>query len=190
MIFAELDLDIAAVGDLDGALHRSRAKFEPLHHLVGGFYIELIGVDLQPVGFVNGLAGLNAEQDIVGVIIGALAIMAVIGRHHRNRRILGQLDEQSVDFFLLGQLVVLNLDVIAVAEDRRVLFDGELGLLIVTVVERRRHFALQTGAQRNQSAVKLLEQLFIDARLVVESFGVTQGHQLAQIAVALVVHGQ
>ena len=71
------------------------------------------------------------------MIIGALAIMAVVGRHHRNRSVLGQFDEQSVDFFLLGQFVVLNLDVIAVAEDRRVLFDGELGFFIVAVVERR-----------------------------------------------------
>ena len=126
----------------------------------------------------------------MGMIIGALAIMAIVGRHHRNRRILGQLDQQPVDLFLLGQFVVLNLDVIAVAEDRRVLLDGELGFLVIAVVERLRHFALQTGAQRDQAAVKLPEQFLVDARLIVKPFDVAQGHQLAQIAVALIVHRQ
>ena len=49
---------------------------------------------------------------------------------------------------------------------------------------------MQAGAQRDQPAVEFPEQLFVDARLIVESFHVTEGNQLAEIAIALVVHCQ
>ena len=45
----------------------------------------------------------------------ALAVVAIVGRNHRNRHFFGQFDQQPVDFFLLGQFVVLDLDVVTVA---------------------------------------------------------------------------
>ena len=41
MIFAELDFDIAAVGNFDRPFHRVRAEVETLHHLFSGFEIKL-----------------------------------------------------------------------------------------------------------------------------------------------------
>src|SRR5712692_3452757 len=44
--------------------------------------------------------------------------------------------------------------------------------------------------EREQPAVQLAQQLLVDARLVVEALAVAGGHELAEVAVALAVHGE
>ena len=49
---------------------------------------------------------------------------------------------------------------------------------------------MQTGAQGDEPAVEFLEQLFIDARLIIKPFHVAERDELTQITVALLIHRQ
>ena len=135
VILAEFDFEIAAVGDFQVSAPPRPGSSRTPDHLFGGFQIELIGFHLEPILFIDRLAGLHAEQHIVRMKIVALAVVAVVGRDHGNRNFLRQLDEQAIYLFLLRQLVVLDFDVIPVAENRRVLLYGGFGLLIIAVVQ-------------------------------------------------------
>src|SRR5690242_21243884 len=103
------------------------------------------------------------------VKISALPIVTIIGRHHGKRKLLRQLDELRVNLFLFGKFVVLNLDIVAIAENSCVGFRGGLGLVVKAIVERLGDFTLQTGTKRDQAAVEFLKQLFVDTRLVVKT---------------------
>jgi hypothetical protein len=67
---------------------------------------------------------------------------------------------------------------------------GRFGFLKIAVVQRLRYFALQASAQGNEPAVELFKQLLVNARLIVKSFHVAEGDQLAEISIALGVHRQ
>ena len=57
-------------------------------------------------------------------------------------------------------------------------------------LERARDLALETAAQADQALRMLREQVLVDARPVVEPFGVARRHQLDQVLVAFVGLGQ
>ena len=57
-------------------------------------------------------------------------------------------------------------------------------------LQRARHLALQAAAQADESLRMLGQQFLVDARPVVEPFGVAGRHQLDQVLVALVGLGE
>ena len=107
---------------------------EFLGHFLGGFEVELIGLELHALFIQHGLAGLDAEQDFMGPGIATPQVMAVVGGHQRQPQFPPEADEPVVDDGLLRNAVGLELQVeIAVAEDLRVLqgrFAG--GLFLAT----------------------------------------------------------
>ena len=84
VVLAKLHLEIAAVGDLQGSLHRLGAIVKSLLHLLGRFDIGLVRLELEPVFFIDGFAGLHAEQHVVSVIIRPLAVVAIVGGDDGN----------------------------------------------------------------------------------------------------------
>src|SRR5215467_314934 len=139
---------------------------------------------------MNRFTGLNAKQDVVGIKIVALAVVAIVSGDDGKREVFRQFDEQWIDLFLLRQLVVLYLDVVALRENGSITHSCSFGLLYIARHKRLRHFALQTGAESNQAAVHFSEQFFIDTRLVVEAFHKTERDQLAEISIPLMIHRQ
>ena len=87
VVLAKLHLEIAAVGDLQGSLHRLGAIVKPSLHFLGRFDIELVGLQFEPVVFTDRFAGLNAEQHVVSVIIRPFAVVTIVGGDHGNREI-------------------------------------------------------------------------------------------------------
>src|SRR5258708_5166506 len=82
------------------------------------------------------------------------------------------------------QLVVLQLQIVAVLEDTRVPFGRLAGLVESVGAETSRDFTRQTSRQNNEALVALLEDLLVDARLVVEAFFVSGAEQAAEVAIA------
>ena len=80
MILAEFDVNVAAIGDFERPLDGAGTIVEALIHLVGGFEIKLVGLDLQAIVIADRFAGLHAEQHIVRVEIRPLAVMTIVGR--------------------------------------------------------------------------------------------------------------
>ena len=92
---------------------------------------------------------------------------------------------------LLGDPVVLHLQVEAVRpEQLAVVLRARPGLGVLAVEDGRRDVTGQAGAQRDQSLVVAFQQLVVDARLVIEAFGVSQGAEREEVRVPGEVAGQ
>jgi hypothetical protein len=66
VIGLEIELD-GTVGNGHGIVNGSGNLGEIVAHLLGGFEIELVGIENEPVGIVDGLLGLDAQQNLVGL---------------------------------------------------------------------------------------------------------------------------
>ena len=63
---AELDLDVAALGDLERAAQRVVVAGEVAGHLLGRLEEEVVGLELPVVRVLERVARLDAEQRLVG----------------------------------------------------------------------------------------------------------------------------
>ena len=106
--FDFVELEIAAFGNGHGAGKDIRTVFKDKRHLFCGLHKELIALEFQPVRLMNGLAGLHAHQNVLGVSIVLTEIVAVIGGHHRHGQFFFQAEEISMDAMLLRQSLVLD----------------------------------------------------------------------------------
>ena len=80
---AEIKVKLTLVCDLLGVGAGLRHHCEQIIHLIGGFDVKLIGLELHPVGVLNGFSGLDAEQDALHLGIIPPQIVGVVGGGHR-----------------------------------------------------------------------------------------------------------
>ncbi len=127
----------------------------------------------------------------MGARIGVAEVMDVARRDHGQAAPLGQGDELGVDPLLHLQVRVLQLHVDAVAAED-LLEPVELRLRVVAPVllERLAHAAREAARERDQARAVPLEQLPVDARLVVVALEVAERGELDQVPVALVRLGE
>ncbi len=104
---AELKVKIALLGDLCGVGAGLRYHGEQLVHLVCGLDVEFIGLELHAVGILNGLAGLDAQQDALHLGVLFAQIMGVVGGCHGDARLPGKFDELRQNSGILFQAVIL-----------------------------------------------------------------------------------
>ncbi len=186
-----LQLDVAALGDGQGAREHVGRVLEDAHHLVVALHVELVALELQPARILDGLARLYADHHVLGVGVLFAEIVAVVGRDQRNAGVLAQAQQVGADLVLLLQALVLNLEEeILCAEE----LAEEAGSLARGVVLPFRQalgdFALQAAGKPDQPARVLGEKFLADARLVVEAVERRLGGDLHQVAVALVGLGE
>jgi len=81
MIGAELQGDITAGRDLPRGSQYLGVGEEP-GHLRRAFEIELVRLELHAARGVDGFAGLDAQQDVMGPGIFGLEVVHVVGGHH------------------------------------------------------------------------------------------------------------
>ena len=115
---AELDLDVAALGDLEGAAHRVVVAGEVERHLGGRLEVEVVGLELPVVGVLERVAGLNAEERLVCARVGVAQVVDVAGRDGREAGLLRELRELGQDARLHVEVRVLQLDVDVVLAER------------------------------------------------------------------------
>ncbi len=82
--------DVAALGDLPGAVDRVFELAEQLHHFVARFQIEVRRVPAHPVRVVHHFAGLDAQQDLVRARIVAPQVVRIVGDDQRKTGLLGK----------------------------------------------------------------------------------------------------
>src|SRR5262249_44697785 len=99
-----------------------------------------------------------------------------------------ELDQHLVARDLLRQVVILDLEVEAVAEDAEVLGRDLAAALVVAGLEGPVDLAREAAARADQAAVQLREELLVDPRLEVEALAVRERHELAEVAVPREVH--
>ncbi len=88
------------------------------------------------------------------------------------------LNELLIDRLLLVQHMILQLQIITVAEDFAKLAGGVLSGFDIAIHQVMRHFRAQTRRQADQAFVVGLQQFAVNARLVVHAFQRGQRRQL------------
>jgi hypothetical protein len=114
--------------------------------------------------------------------------MDVVRRHEGQAELAGDGDELGVDRFLLGEAVVLELDVeVAGRENRGVGPGGILGLLGEPPGKPRGQFALEAAREPDEPFGVGGQELLVDPRPVIEALEIALGDELAEVLVAAVV---
>ena len=90
----------ATLGDVEGAGQDFGGIFEYAIHFVVVLDEELGAIELHTRGVVDGLAGLDAEHDVLGVSVVLAEIVAVVGGDEWKAQIFFQLEEAGMDLVL------------------------------------------------------------------------------------------
>jgi hypothetical protein len=180
---------LAGLRDLQGRVARLGELAEQLPHLLGRLDVELLGVELQAVRVGQDLAGLlDAQKHIVGSGLAALRVVGVVGGHQRDAQVPGQADQERVDRSLLGETVLLQLDIEGPRAEQVPERCRRLpGLGFLTGHQHPADLAGQAPREADQPLRPLGEQLPVDARPVVEALQVGVGDQPEEVPVARLV---
>ena len=188
---AELELDVAALGHLERPRHRVLEAGEVAGHLLGRLEEELVRVELPVRRVLERVARLDAEKRLVRERVVGVEVVDVTGRHEREPRLGGERDQLRVHLLLLGEPGVLELDVGRVApEDLDEAIEIRAGVLRPPLRERPRHAAREASGERDDPLRVALEELPVDARLVVVALEVAERRELDQVRVTLVRLGE
>ena len=85
-------------------------------HLLRGFEIELVRGKTEPLGIRQGPAGLEAEQDLMGMGLLLVQVVAVIGGHHLDPQFPAKFPQSNVGAVLFLYAVFLQFEIEPVAE--------------------------------------------------------------------------
>ena len=191
MVFAELEVHIAQVRDFGGVGNGFGVIGEEGSHLCLRLHKELPGLKAHPAGLVQGLARLDAHEDVLHLRVLPAEIVGVVGGDEGDARLLTQADERSVHLLLSRDSVVLELQVIAVLpEEGAHLQCHFLGLVILPPQQQPGDLPGHTGGTGDQAAGVLPQQVQVDPWLNVKALQIALGHHVGQIAVALLVPAQ
>src|SRR3990170_2216494 len=192
MVHAELDLHVAPFRDrqrvrkgVGGGVPERPLEF------FGRLDVELVRTEPHPGGIRDRLPRLQAEQDLLELVVPGIQVVAVVRRDQRGPGPARKGDEERVHLPLLGQAVVLDLEVESpVREDRSVLFQHLEGLRLALGPQRERDLALQARRGGDQPLRVSPQQFLVDPRLVVEPFRVREGGEPEEVPVPGLVFRQ
>ncbi len=184
-------LHLAALGDFPRPVDGVFQLAEQRHHLGARFQIEIWIVPVHTRRVAHGLPGLNAHQNFVGARVVAMQVMRVVGSHQRNAGFLRQPVHLRGDQLVLIQAMILNFQKeIALAENILIRVRQAAGFVVAIGHQRFVDVAAQAGRERDDPSGMLRQQIFIDARLVIEALQKASGNQLNQVAIALLVFAE
>ena len=143
----EFDLHGTPVRDPLRIVQRLKCIGKKLLHLLRRFHIILSALIAHPVLIGQLLAGLDAEQDVMGDRILRVGIVDIVGRHKFDPGLLGHLQQLLVDQPLIRQTVILQLQKIIVLPENVAVFQRRLlRLIIKSLYDITLDFPCKTGA--------------------------------------------
>ena len=156
---AHFQLEFDGLGDGDRVRQGAGNMAEELAHLIGVLEVKRIRGEPEPLGVVQFLPGLNADQHVLGGGVALLQIVGVVGRDDGEVELPGEIDHRVVDGLVELQSVVLDLQVEIGSEDLL-----ELGALRPRPVDLAVHHQvgqrpLGAGGQGDQPFAVLLQQV-------------------------------
>ncbi len=110
MVLPFRNRDVATLGDEHRVPECFGKVLEDRRHLFGGLEEELISRIAEALGVVDRLAGADAEQDVVRLVVALPQVVHVVGRDERESEIAGERDDAAVDDLLLLDTLVLHLE--------------------------------------------------------------------------------
>ncbi len=151
-------------------------------HLGARLEVEVARVEAEPLRVVHGRAGADAQQDVVRVGVGRVHVVQVVGGDQRQVEGAGDAQQVLAEPALDGQPVVHELaEVVAGAEDvAGVGGDGERAV-VVARLQPPVDLAARAAGGADQPGAVALEQLPVEARLVVVALEAGQRGQPEQV---------
>ena len=146
LCLAEGKCKVALLCDFICVFAGLRHHREQLVHLIGAFQIELIGLKFHPIHIVDGLAGLDAEQDALHLGVLLRDIVGIVGRCHRDTGFPREADKLRQNDPILLQTVVLQFNVVvALAEKVPIPQRRLLGAVVIPCQNRSGNLACKAG---------------------------------------------
>ena len=118
-----------------------------------------------------------------------LGVVAVVGDHQRDAKLIVQIEQTGVDRLIVRIAMVLQLEEVVLAEDLAIPTGRLAGPLEIRLQDGARRLAAVARAQRDEPAGVLGQQRAVDPRLVVVALQAGTRHQLEQVAVAFDILG-
>ena len=193
MPLAQLQFDVDAVGDFLGAAQGVVQAGKRGIHLLGAAQIELVALHPHAVGVGAELARVDAQQDVLGLGVLAVDVMNVAGGHQRDAQPLGDLRRPLHRHPLRLQVVVLDLDVVVVAEEFSIPggdFGGLFQVGLAAGQQRAVQLAGNAAAQADQPFLVGGQQLLVDPRLEIKPLQEGRRGEFHEVAKAGAVAGQ
>ncbi len=185
------EVEVAALGELDGPVQRVAVVREELAHLGFALEVELIRAGSAPVLVVQARAQTDALEQLQAGGVRGGQVVHVVGDHRGEPELPAQVPGRLVEGLLVGQAGVLELQVEpvgpqAVPES----LDPGAGLFGVGLDQGGAHRPAQAAGEEDQAVPVGLEPLQVHPRLVVHAVEDGVGDQLAEVLVALAVLDQ
>ena len=108
MVLAEGEFKVAHLRDLLGVFQCALAALEQLRHFLLAAEVEVLRLVAHPVLIVHRFAGLDAQQDVMGLGVLLPEIVGVIGADHGDTGLLMDLQDRLVHDLLITDAVVLQ----------------------------------------------------------------------------------
>lgn len=151
---------------------RARASGNPLEipgHLVGPLEVELVALECHAPLVMDGVLGLDAQEHLVGLCISRFQVVAVVGGHYGGTTPACQVHDERVDHVLVGQAVMLDLQVEGTPEGLPVEVRG-LGRASPRPLRSQKGISpLEAGGQSDEPLAVLGKCPSVYPRFVVES---------------------
>src|SRR5918998_2009537 len=180
---AELYPDVLdALDDLDGVRKGLGVVREDPGHLLDALDVELLAVEAHPVLVVKELAGPDAKERVVHLRVVLGGVVGVVGRDEVEAGLLVELHEPLVDAPLLGDAVVLHLEVDGV-EDLTVLRKEPPRLVEAALEYAGRDLRREAPGEADDAIPVLPEHLHVHPRLVVEALEKAGRRELHEVPV-------
>src|SRR4029077_8230487 len=96
--------------DIHSAAQRLRKLAEYLRHLHGRLEVKLVGLEFHSIRVAHGRAGLDAEQDVLGVSVVVMDVMPIVGGDDMNTGLFRKTDQFAVDILFDRQPLILDLE--------------------------------------------------------------------------------
>ena len=120
---AEFYIDLAAICDLLRVLNRFWHIGEQSTHFLLGFHVILPALITHPILVIHGLAGLNTEQNIVGLHVLLVGIVAVVRRHKPDPGLPMNPQQSRIHGLLRRDSVILKLQKIILFSKTGLVFE-------------------------------------------------------------------
>ena len=185
---AERDRHVAALRDLQGGGDRLGRRGERLRHLLRALQVELVRVEGHLRRRQRGLR-LHAQQRRVVVVVLTAQVVDVGRRDEAAAHLPREADDRLVDLLLLGDPVVLDLEVDVVGpEDVDEVVEVAAGLLHAPLDDPAARAGGEAAGERDDAVAVALQQLHVDARLAaVQALEEAGAGELREVLEALVV---
>ena len=181
----ELEVEVALVRHQHRVRNELRVARIVGKHLVFGFDVVALAIEAVALRLVHRRVGADAEEHVVGLGFVRVGVVAVVGGDHRDAHFAANAGDHRVQAGELLVAVVLHLEVVMAIEDLPVPLRDTHRALAVTLLDAPVELSRGAAAEHRDARRVLLQQLAVDARLVVEALQVRLRDERDKVLVAL-----